>query len=93
MRCGNGPPALSIGKAHIFHLMATRAQGNQDIEAYLLDICTKRGREAIHAEFKKIRFEPYSLVVLQMRTLLRTVNKKWKAAGLSQINGQKCLRF
>ncbi len=65
----------------------------QNQEAYLLDISTKRRAEEMCVEFRKIRFEPYIPVALQMRTLLRAVNKKHKAAGLSRINGQKCLRF
>lgn len=57
----------------------------QDVKALLVDIATKRSREQLVAEFRRLPFEPYAPVRRQLLNILRAVNRERVVAGLDQV--------
>jgi hypothetical protein len=61
------------------------------LRAYLLDLAVRRGQETLEEEFRSICFQPYRPVREQLLAILRAVNRKRKAAGLSPLD-YRCVR-
>lgn len=62
------------------------------LKAYLLDISTARSAESLAEELGSLRFEPYARVARQYLSLLKAVNARRRAAGLSEL-AATCLRL
>jgi hypothetical protein len=66
------------------HVQIDRERFKEE-RAYLLELATRRPVEALAREFRQIPFEPYAPVRRQLLALLRAVNDRRKAAGLSPV--------
>ncbi len=56
------------------------------LRAYLLELAVRRDQETLEEEFRSICFQPYRPVREQLLAILRAVNRKRKAAGLSPLD-------
>lgn len=56
-----------------------------ELRAYFLEIACRRSSEALAAEINALPYEPYKPVWRQLRKLVRTINKKRKSGGLTQV--------
>lgn len=56
------------------------------LRAYLLELAVRRDPETLEEEFRSICFQPYRPVREQLLAILRAVNRKRKAAGLSPLD-------
>jgi len=57
----------------------------RELRAYFDDLAIHRTVEALSHELRRIPFEPYGPVKVQLRSLLRAVNRARKIAGLEQV--------
>ena len=57
----------------------------RDLKAILVDLATKRSKEHIVAEFRRLPFEPYAPVRRQFLLLLRAVNRARIEKGFDQV--------
>ena len=58
----------------------------RDLKAMLVDLATKRSKEHIIAEFRRLPFEPYAPVKRQLLRLLRAVNRARIEKGFEQVS-------
>lgn len=61
-----------------------------ELKAWFLENAVHRSAQALEAEFRKLRFEPYGGVKKQLFALLRNVNEKRRAAGFELLSSS-CL--
>ncbi len=61
------------------------------LRAYLVDLAVRRNQEILEEEVRSICFQPYRPVREQLLAILRAVNRKRKAAGLSPVD-YRCVR-
>ena len=66
------------------HVQIERKRFQQET-AYLLQFARQREPDRIQRELSLVPFEPYAPVRRQMLSLLRTVNRERKRAGLAEI--------
>lgn len=59
----------------------------RELKAFFAEIATRRSAESIAAEFRRLDFEPYAQVRVQLHSILRAVNKARKAAGMPPVDG------
>lgn len=57
----------------------------RDLKGHFLELATKRSREQLVAEFRRLPFEPYAPVRRQLLALLRAVNRGRVVADLDQV--------
>ena len=56
-----------------------------NLKAYFEDIATKQSAASISRQFRRLPFQPYAPVRVQLLEMLREVNRLRKAAGLEQV--------
>ena len=61
------------------------------LKAHLLELSLRRDQKSLEEEFHSICFQPYRPVREQLLAILRAVNRKRKAAGLSVLD-YRCVR-
>ena len=59
----------------------------RELKAFFLELSTHRRVESIVAEFRRLDFEPYAPVRVQLHSILRAVNRARKAAGMPLVDG------
>lgn len=59
----------------------------RELKAFFAEIATRRSAESIAAEFRRLDFEPYAPVRVQLHSILRAVNRARKAAGMPPVDG------
>ena len=57
----------------------------RDLKAMLVDLATKRSKENVVLEFRRLPFEPYAPVRRQLLLLLRAVNRERVEKGFEQV--------
>lgn len=57
----------------------------KELRAYFLEIATKRSVEVLSAEINNLPYECYKPVWRQLRKLVRLINKRRKAAGMTSV--------
>lgn len=70
------------GKAHV----RIDDEHYRELKSYFLDIAMHRRGEAIEAQFRQIRFEPYAPVRYQLLRIWYAVNQVRKKAGYEKIS-------
>ena len=62
------------------------------LKAYFLDLAVRRTAAKLEAEFRRLPFEPYAPVRVQLLCILRAVNRARKVAGFEPVP-KTCLRL
>ena len=72
--------------------VAIERQEYKRLKAYFLDLAVRRTGPKLEAEFRRLPFEPYAPIRVQLLCILRAVNRARKVAGFEPVP-TACLRL